>query len=46
MSDTGPSAVWIGLRNTSRRISPAWFMAALKRILSVLTSGETLIEVV
>ena len=46
MSDTGPSAVWIRLRNTSRWVLLAWFAAALARILSVLKSGETLIEVV
>lgn len=46
MSDTGPSVVWIRLRNTRRWVLLAWFEAALPRILAALESGETLIEVV
>ena len=46
MTGTGPSVVWIRLRNTRRSELLTWFEAALPAILSALERGETLIEIV
>jgi len=41
---SGPTVVWIRVRNVRRRELLMWFEAALPNIVSAITRGETLIE--
>ncbi len=44
LSNEGPVVVWIRLPNTRRRKLLAWFEVVLPDILSAISRGETLIE--
>jgi predicted nuclease of predicted toxin-antitoxin system len=45
LTGNGPSVVWIRLPNTRRRELLVWFGKVLPDVLSALSRGETLIEV-